>query len=629
MHRKAENLFSARWRDTATWPTPADSEIAKKYKDTYEQRKRVIEAYMRGEKLRTLCEVEGVDTASVYSMLESCATRAPDGRIWGFRALIPYIRMKDYVRSRSVDADALAAGRGTGGLFTQLLTNHEPLRMLLEKQASKYSDPTFKGRVAVKKDHNNFLTKLVSLQGKTGYPFNLQNKGREGFRQALNAEIAKQRGEGRGPLRDSIERAFRPQTDARYRYVQIDAHRLDSFIRVKFIGRKGRFKTRLLRPWLIAAVEVDSGACLGWSLSVEREPSHLDLLRCLYSMMNPWLRRQQFCIHGLDYKPGAGMPSGLIARCAGRYVDNISLDNALCGHADNMREVVLERLHATLYMGLPGEPKTRSKIEQLFNTLTHRSIQHLIGGVRPSMSNKERAAAMKAAEEHGLTIELMEEYLDVAICNYNAAPHSTHYGKSPLQFLREEPDSTLVRADVSSNASWRNLLKIERTATVSSSDDYAPRVVYLKGVYTNDILRSSGDILAGKEVIITIDLTDLRSIQARVPGGVDLGTLFVRGPWAHFVHDFRLRKKLNGEIADGNFHWSGGVDPEEQVNEFLRKTSKAGHAQPSKSRDKPVRPELTESTRSGRPPSSPKLVADVAKGAEFDLEALLGSKLKG
>lgn len=629
MHRKVEKLFPVQWRDTANWPVPSEREIPSAYKGAYEKRKRAVEAYMRGDMLKLILEAEGVDAASLYSMLEACALPTLGGGILGFRALIPYVRKKDYERKRSVNSDALAAGHGAGGLFKQLLENHELLRDLLSRQARKYSHHAYEGRVPVKKEHGIFLNLLAKLKGKAGYPFTLQNKGREGYRLALNAEIIRQRADARTPLRESIERMFRPQVDMRYRHVQIDAHRLDSFIRVKFIGRKGRFKTRVLRPWLIAAIEVDSGACVGWSLSVEREPSHLDLLRCLYSMMNPWQRRQQFEIIGLEYKPGAGMPSGLIPRCAGRYADTISLDNALCGHADVIRDIVLERLHATLRLGIPGEPRTRSEIEQLFNTLTHRNVQHLVGGVRPDMSNKERAASMKDAEENGLTVDQMEEYLDVVICNYNAEPNAAHYGKSPLQFLREEPEVALIRADVSANASWRNLLKIELTATVSCSEDHAPRITYLKGNYTNDLLRASGDVLAGMEIIITVNLTDLRSIEARIPGGVDLGTLWVRGPWAQFLHDIRLRKRLNGEIADGNFHWDGGADPEEQVAEFLRLTSRSIHAQPDSARGRPFCIESTKPARPSRPAVPSRLIADVAKDDEFDIEALLGSKLKG
>jgi len=580
---------------------------------------------MRGDTLKNIKKTEGIAAGELYEMLQACAALGAEDRIAGFLALVPYIRRKSYERSSPVNDDSLAAGRGAGGLFRQLLIKYEPLRTLLQKQAEKYAKGDPDRRLPIGKNHGYFLTLLAKLKGTTGYPFALQNRGREGYRQALHAEIARLRGQGRGSLRSSIERAFRPQTDARYRRVQIDAHHLDSFIRVRFIGRKGRSKVRVLRPWLIAAIEVDSGACLGWSLSVEKEPSHLDLLRCVYSMMKPWKRRVEFEVANLvnAFEPGSGMPS-MLATCAGRYSDTISLDNALAHHADRVRDVVLKRLHAALVLGLPGEPRSRAEIEQLFNTLTHRNIQHLVGGVRPDMSSRERAAAMKAAEEGGLTIDQMEEYLDVVICNYNAHPASAHYGKSPLQFLREEPEHALVRADLSASASWRHLLKIEITVPVKGGGGHAPHVNYLKADYSNNLLRA-GDALIGRDIVITVDLTDLRAIEAQVPGGPNLGTLFAKGNWAHFVHDERLRKRLNREIEDGYFHWVEGEDAEEIVANFLRRTRHSAGAQPTKVKSDPTEPPKRTEPRVG----PPRLIADVAKAMEFDIEAILGSKLKG
>src|SRR5690606_38093584 len=122
---------------------------------------------------------------------------------------------------------------------------------------------------------------------------------------------------------------------------------------------------------------------------------------------------------------------------------------------------------------------------------THRNIQNLIVGVRPDMSNRERDAAMTAAENGGMTIEQMEEYLDVVICNYNVHPNSAHYGKSPLQFLREESEFALKQIDVSASASWRNLLKIEISVPVRARDGHPPHIHYLKVEYTNELLRAA------------------------------------------------------------------------------------------------------------------------------------------
>lgn len=623
MHRKVEKLFAPQWRNTEAWPVPAARAVKKQFQAAYESRKRAIEQYMRGDSMKEIKEAEGIKAKELYDMLEACAALDLDEQIAGFRALVPYARRKRYERSSLPSEDALAAGKGTSGLFLQLLTKNKPLRALLEEQAEKYAKVDAERRLPIAKLHGNFLNELVKVQGEAGYPFTLQNKGREGFRQALHARIGQIRGKLRGSLRDSVERAFRPQVDTRYRRIQLDAHRLDSFIPVRFVGKKGRFKTRSLRPWLIAAVEVDSGACIGWALSVGKEINHLDVLRCLYSVMKPWKRRSEFLIPGLvdAYKPGAGMPS-MFATCAGRYPATISLDNALAHHADRIRDVVLNKLQAVLILGLPGEPRTRTEIEQLFNTLTHRNIQHLIGGVRPDMSNRERAAAMKAAEEGGMTIEQMEEYLEVVICNYNAHPASAHYGKSPLQFLREESEYALIRVDVSPSASWRNLLKIEMTVPVSNRDGHPPHVHYLKVEYTNDALRAA-DMLVGKDIVITVDLTDLRTVEAEALGGINLGTLFARGPWGTFIHDERVRKRLNREIEDGNFHWEEGRDPEEIVNEMLRRAKYSAASQPDK--PKPTPPPKRTETKA----APPRLVADVAKSVDFDIEAILGAKLKG
>lgn len=623
MHRKVEQLFAPQWRDTAGWPVPAEKAVKKQFLAAYESRKRAIEQYMRGDSLKDIKDAEGIKGKELYEMLEACASIDIDGQIAGFRTLVPYARRKGYLRSSAPSDKALATGKGASGLFTQLVSKHKPLRKLLNEQAEEYAKLDPERRIPIAKLHTRFLNELVKVQGEVGYPFNLQNRGREGFRQALHALIGKIRGKVHGSLRDSIERAFRPQIDTRYRRIQIDAHRLDSFIPVRFVGRKGRFKTRSLRPWLIAAVEVESGASLGFSLSVGKEISHLDVLRCLYALMMPWKRRTEFLVPGLvdAYKTGAGMPS-MFANCACRYPATVSLDNALAHHADRIREVVLKKLNAVLVLGLPGEPRTRTEIEQLFNTLTHRNIQHLIVGVRPEMSNQERAAAMTAAEKGGMTIEQMEEYLEVVMCNYNAHPTSAHYGKSPLQFLREESDFALRRIDVSASASWRNLLKIELSVPVRARDGHPPHIHYLKVEYTNDLLRAA-DMLVGKDIVITVDLTDLRTVEAQAFGGIPLGTLFARGPWATFVHDERLRKRLNREIEDGNFHWEEGKDPEQIVNQLLRRAKHSAAAQPG--RPKSPLPKRTESRSS----NAPRLIADVAKAMDFDIEAILGAKLKG
>ena len=89
-----------------------------------------------------------------------------------------------------------------------------------------------------------------------------------------------------------------------------------------------------------------------------------------------------------------------------------------------------------------------------------------------------------------MTIDQMEDYLDVVICNRNAHPTSAHYGKSPLDFIGEEGTGALARADNSPEAPWRKLLKVELPVRVRADDGHAPHINYLKATYTNDLLRA-------------------------------------------------------------------------------------------------------------------------------------------
>lgn len=621
MHRKVARMLSKEWRDTAMWPVPPEKAIRPEYKDSYERRKHAIEAYVRGDPLKNICKDEGLDSAALYALFEACIRRDADGSIRGYRALIPYVRNKRYERSAPMVENEVIAGRGTSGLFSALLAQHQDLQEFIQIQAKKYIGAEWLDRrIPVRIEHGKFLSRLAKKIPLSSYPFNVTNKGREGYRQALHATINTQRGRLSSTYKSSQSRAFLSDNSEPYRNIQIDAHRLDASVPVKFIGRKNRSRVKQIRPWLIAAVECDSTAVLGWHLSVEKEPSEFDVLSCLYKMMLPWKPRTIFAIDELAYKEGGGMPSGLIEHCRCRYGDCYELDNALGHHADNLRAVVLKKLHASLKLGKPGEPRTRSEIEQIFNTLTHRNIQWLVGGIRPDMSNRERKAAFKAAEKDGMTVEQMEEYLDVVFCDYNVHPSGAIYSKSPLQHLADEVDNALIRQDESVTASWRNLLQIEMEKTVCASSGHPPHINYEGATYTNDVLRV-GQHLVGDKVIITVNLADLKTCEAHLVNGTELGTLVADSRW-QFTHDYRLRKKLNAAINDGRFFWVPDKNREEQVKKFLtsqgRRRNFASRTQSEKER-----------SAKASVPHPVRIIADVAVGQEFDLEKLLGKRLKG
>lgn len=622
MHRNVVKKLPKEWRDTDKWPRPPDI-VAAPFREAYERRVNAITAYVKGESLRSIAQNEHLSPSLLYSLFDACTRLADDGQICGFRAAVPYAHTKGYQRSKALESVSIERGRGAAGLFTALLTRHAFAAELLVAQAQKYVASEWdKRRIPVGREHRAFLRRLAKVVPVDEYPFIVVNQGREGYRLALVRAIDAARNQLSATIRTSLWREFLPNRPEIFRRVQLDAHRLDKPIPILLVGRKGRGRVKLIRPWLLAAVEVESGACLGWHLCIDAEPSQVDVLACLYSMMNPWTPRERFEISDLDYREGDGMPSGVVTSCRGRFVDAFYLDNALAHHANNLRAVVLTKLHATLHLGSPGEPRTRSEIEQLFNTLTHQNVQHLIGSVRPDMSNRERRRALADAEKYAMTIEWLEEYLEVVICRYNNTERAAHYDSTPLNCLAGEAEDALVRADESDRAAWRSLLTIEMMLTVRASEGHPPHVNYEGAAYSNDLLRVAHEWV-GKSIAITVNLMDLRKVEAHLPNGKSLGSLIALREWQHFKHDYRVRKKLNQAIHDGRFRWSPDETPEETVDRFL-----AGLRRRSTIR--------RERSASGAPDtripvgvSRPRPVADIAESVSFDIETILGDKLEG
>ncbi len=109
--------------DLATWPGIDTSALDAKARQRYKQRAAAIEHYRGGSALTVIHEKTKIDRRVLYRMLDRALRTHPDGRVWGFRALIPGLHTKAYERRLPVKA----TGRGLAGAFTQLLERHEEL----------------------------------------------------------------------------------------------------------------------------------------------------------------------------------------------------------------------------------------------------------------------------------------------------------------------------------------------------------------------------------------------------------------------------------------------------------------------------------------------------------------------
>ena len=111
------------------WPTVDVSALKPPVRQAYRKRARALDLYVRG---RSLAQIEarcGVDRRVLYRAIERALLTHSDGRLWGFRALIPEMRTKGYERSKRPNGK----GPGLVGAFTQLLERHAELQRVVSE----------------------------------------------------------------------------------------------------------------------------------------------------------------------------------------------------------------------------------------------------------------------------------------------------------------------------------------------------------------------------------------------------------------------------------------------------------------------------------------------------------------
>ncbi|NIF78058.1 hypothetical protein F3J20_11725 [Paraburkholderia sp. Cy-641] len=123
--------------DITTWPTVAYTEFDDDTRRIFESRMQAVLGYARGDSLVQLEQSTGVDRRQLYRLLRRALSPHPDGRPFGFRALVRYARISDYVRLRAVVVRGERGSRGTVGAFSQLLERYPTLAAWLLLQVKQ------------------------------------------------------------------------------------------------------------------------------------------------------------------------------------------------------------------------------------------------------------------------------------------------------------------------------------------------------------------------------------------------------------------------------------------------------------------------------------------------------------
>lgn len=559
--RQIKGLTNSLYENCDAWPTPDEGALDGDDLKKYQQRKHAIRLYIEGATEQTLRAECNIGRSQIYRLLtERCLEPHPDGQIYGWRGIVPNIRIKPYRRKHTVKVDDF--GFGASGALTLVLEGHPDLRTRLDKRILKATkDGTLGPANKSKKSHWKwFLDELRDLgyEIRKEWPFNTETMGYSSIVRYIDSVLNTNPAEatkviGGSNLAKKLKTGDgvdRPITKLLER-VEMDAHKLDGRFCILFPQQLGGYAAKVIhRVWVIVLIEVISRAVLGYHFSLRREVNAEDILRAIKMALTQWQRKIiTFGDHA--YRDEAGFPSSLSSSFVGACWDQTSVDGAMAERAKSVKEVLETVVQSKLIDPSSGFSSRRSKddrpfIETFFRQLASNGFHKISNTTGGKPGGDGGSQPEKVAETSQFQIEYAEELLDVLIANYNATPHTALGGRSPLQylaFLEGRSDFCVRRADpesVSSIVSYRKRCKVNG----GIDEGRRPYVNFVGARYSNEILAQRHD-LVGTDIWVVNHLdNDARVAKASTLNGASLGVVRAHPPWHLLPHSLAVRRAI-------------------------------------------------------------------------------------
>lgn len=603
--RHIKGLSSTSHADCGQWPTPDEGALAGDASTKYFLRKKAITMYLTGTSSDTIRKTCNLSTSFLYRLItERCLKTHPDGKIYGWRGIIPNVRIAPYRRKHRVILDQW--GHGASGAMQTLLDSHPDLRINFEKRI--LSSPRGNNLSAVKQPcqaHWNWFLKQLKILGyeaRGDWPFNTENNGYQTVRRYIKRVFADHPDKASlvigGPNLEkklkSGDGVDRPINKA-FQRVEMDAHKLDGRFCVMLPQMSGGYVAKIIhRIWVIVIIEIFTRVVLGYHLSFRREVGKDDVLRVLKKSLSAWQPRVLMFSENA-YIAGAGYPSTISDQFVGICWEDTSIDGALAEKAIPVREALKDVVGSTLTTPTHGFSSRRSLddrpfIETFFRKLGVYGFQRLSNTTGGDPGDKQGRNPDEIALASRFQVEYAEELLDVLIANYNATPHTSLGNRSPLEyfkFIASRGDSEFKYADMKSVES---ILSFRKKCRVNggAKNGKRPFVNFMHAQYHGEILSQRSD-LAGKSIWVVSNFADdVRIVQASTMDGHCLGALRAAPPWHKLPHSIEVRCAIASCLRRRMFNIASMGDAVEAFLEYVE-------SQPNKKL--PIHPAYLEARR--------------------------------
>lgn len=533
-----------------------------KHREIFHKRSQAVSMYAEGYPVAEIEEVTGVQRSMLSYLAAKCLAVGYDGRIMGFRALMPYSNSKLYQRSAEIKRKLPDAKGGLSGVFEQTFQQFPQIEKKLLQYIKKHHSPDLnvhEKKIRAKDLHRIFIKNLRDAGVEpTQWPFNTKNMGLRTIEKFLNRILDQsfQRAVNTREERAAIAHmsvgtghekflTFEEPYDA----VQLDAYFINAFFSAEFVTPEGTVQhLQLERIWLLALIEVVSSSILSQSIVYRSEVGADDVINVLKKAVNP-PEKLIITIPGLVYPEDGGLPSEVFPQCQGAILGVLLLDGALAHLSQAIHSRGRRVLGYSLNWGPVGHFERRPAIERYFSTISNDFFMRLPSTTGSNPGKGRAKDAEKNAVVYKIDCEEVEQLVAVLTAQHNATPNEGTSYHSPLDVLRYyiegRSEHFLLRHLPLKAGSSAVALPLILTCIVRGGRATGRRpYVQIDGVrYTNPVLAQAAT-LVGEKLSVEIDEEDMRFCKAYLPNGSELGILKAGGRWCERKHSRKTRKAI-------------------------------------------------------------------------------------
>ncbi len=581
--------------------------------ERYRSQADAMRLYFANAPTKEIKRLTGISCKDLQRLARKCLQPSEDGRIQGFRALLPYVRTKDYCRVAKVKAKFPEQRGGHAGALGALLRRfpsvEESLIKHIRQDARRNMIPEFKLRP--RDLHRIFIEHIQALGlNNTEWPLNTKYRGirsiQRYMRDMLNRNFALSVGaRGSTEARAHINVGTGHETfltyDEPFDAVEIDAYNIESHLSVAMSTPEGTETELLLeRLWLIAAVDRFSTAILAYTVVYRSEVTSDDVLRVIREASTGRWTPKALSIPGLHYPTQGGLPSGLIRNAQDVAWTTTLFDGALAHLSNAVHDRARKTLGFAINWGAVGHFERRPNVERAFNQIARDLFKRLPSTTGSNPHNGRASDAEGKAIQHKIRAIEVEQLLDIAIAQHNATPCEGISYLTPLEALRyflEGECNYMVRPIPAQQLSNARTFACREHVTVRGNlaDGRRPYVQIDRVHYSSPVLANAGQ-LVNQSIVVEIDDEDMRQVSAYLMNGAELGFLKAHGKWALTKHSRRTRRAINSLASKRVITISEFDDP---VQIYLRHLSSRPSNVQSGTKTIPPR-QVTEITRVNR-----------------------------